>query len=328
MTSTLKLHNDLFNAFSLDGLGGAHHVNAKDVPAWTPKAGNLWVHLNYSNPEDVLWLSGSSGLDPLIVEALLTEETRPRTAALGGGLLITLRGVNLNPHSDPEDMISIRVWIDESRIITCRKRDLISVDDLVHQFNTHQGPYNCAGFLVELVDRIIWRMNDTVEQFEDKVAEFEEQVLAVAGSSLRSELTSLRRQAITIRRYLAPQREALTKLINERMSWLDEESRRRLREVGDRLVRYIEDIDSVRERAALIQEELQSQLAEQMNSRMYVLSVVAAIFLPLGFLTGLVGVNLGGVPGTENAQGFIVFTGVLVAVVIIQIVVFRWKKWM
>ena len=328
MTSTLHLHNDLFNAFLLDGLGGAHNVNVEGVAAWPPPTGNLWVHLNYSNREDILWLSESSGLDSLIVEALLAEETRPRTTTLGGGLLITLRGVNLNPHSEPEDMISIRVWVDDSRIITCRKRHLISVDDLVHQFNSQQGPCNCAGFLVELVDRIIWRMNDTVEQFEDKVAEFEEQVLTVANGSLRTELTSLRRQAITIRRYLAPQREALTRLTNERVTWLDDESRRRLSEVSDRLVRYIEDIDSVRERAALIQEEVQSQMAEQMNSRMYVLSVVAAIFLPLGFLTGLVGVNLGGVPGTENAQGFIVFTGVLVAVVIIQIVVFRWKKWM
>ena len=65
-----------------------------------------------------------------------------------------------------------------------------------------------------------------------------------------------------------------------------------------------------------------------MNARMYVLSVVAVVFLPLGFLTGLVGVNLGGIPGIENSQGFIIFIGVLMVVVIMQVLVFRWKKWM
>ena len=125
---------------------------------------------------------------------------------------------------------------------------------------------DCAEFLVELVNRIIWRMNDTVEQFEDKVAEFEEQVLVSVDSTLRYELTSLRRQAITIRRYLAPQREALNVLTNVRVSWFNDETRRTLREISDRLVRYIEDIDSVRERAALIQEELQSQLIQSAKS--------------------------------------------------------------
>ena len=171
-------------------------------------------------------------------------------------------------------------------------------------------------------------MNDTVEQSEDKVAEFEEQVLVSVDSTLRSELTSLRRQAITIRRYLAPQQEALNVLTNVQVSWFNDETRPRLREISDRLVRYIEDIDSVRERAALIQEELQSQLAEQMNARMYVLSLVAAVFLLLGFLTGLVGVNLGGIPGTENSQGFMIFIGVLTVVVIMQVLVSLWKKWM
>ena len=181
---------------------------------------------------------------------------------------------------------------------------------------------------MELVDRLIWRMSETVDQFEDRVAELEEMVLAVDSSSLRYELATLRRQAISIRRYLAPEREALSRLIIEKVSWLDDGSRLQLREVNDRLIRHIEDIDAVRERAAVTQEELQSRLSEQMNSRMYVLSVVAAIFLPLGFLTGLLGVNVGGIPGTDYPMAFLVFTGMLVVVVVLQVLLFRWKKWM
>ena len=109
---------------------------------------------------------------------------------------------------------------------------------------------------------------------------------------------------------------------------LDDSGLLRLREVGDRLVRHIEDLDAVRERAAVVQEELLSRMSEQMNSRMYVLSVVAAIFLPLGFLTGLLGINVGGIPGADYPLAFLMFIGMLVVVVILQFLVFRWRNWL
>ena len=97
--------------------------------------------------------------------------------------------------------------------------------------------------------------------------------------------------------------------------------------MSDRLIRHIEDLDAVRERAAVTQEELLSRLSDQMNTRMYVLSVVAAIFLPLGFLTGLLGINVGGIPGAENPWAFLLFLLFLVGIVVAQMLWFRRKKW-
>jgi zinc transporter len=327
MTSTLQNSNSTL-AYLLDGDGGAREIDATEVATWVPSDGNLWVHLNYSNSAETEWLTNSSNLDPLIIEALLAEDTRPRITAIDDGLLIALRGVNLNPGADPEDMVSIRLWIDSTRIISSRKRDLISVTDLIEQFNLKRGPCGSAEFLVELLDRLVVRMSDTVDQFEDRIAELDELLLDSEGSSLRKELATLRRQAIAIRRYLAPEREALSRLINEKISWLDDDSRLRLREISNQLIRHIEDIDAVRERAVVTQEELQSRLSEQMNTKIYVLSVVAAIFLPLGFLTSLLGINIGGIPGAEYPPAFFIFIVVLIVVVILQILLFRWKKWM
>jgi len=131
-----------------------------------------------------------------------------------------------------------------------------------------------------------------------------------------------------LRRYLAPQREAMMKLQAEIVPWLSDSDRMHLREITDRVVRYIEDLDSVRDRAAVTQEELVNRLSEQMNTRMYVLSLVAAIFLPLGFLTGLLGINVGGIPGSENQSAFLIFIMMLIVVVFLQIVIFKKKKWL
>lgn len=318
----------LIHAYLLDRQGGGRYLDWSEVQHWQPSQGVLWLHFDYSREPVRDWLEQQSDLDPLVAEALLTEETRPRTLPVGEGLLIALRGVNLNPQSQPEDMVSVRLWVEEHRIISTRKRRLLSVGDLLESLEAGRGPRGAAELLVSLTDLLVWRMSDTVEGFESTIDELEDRLLEPGSGSLRSELAQLRKQTITLRRYLAPEREALSRLLVEKVDWFDEGSRIRLREVSDRLQRHIEDIDAVRERAAVTQEELLSRNSEQLNSRMYVLSVVAAIFLPLGFLTGLLGVNVGGIPGADNPGAFLIFSGLLLVAVVLQVLVFRWRKWL
>ena len=318
-------HSDSPVCYQFDGKGGA---TAASPDAWASSGATVWVPLDYSRSSHRDWLTQFSALDDIVIEALLAEDTRPRTTVIGKGLLIALRGVNLNPGADPEDMISVRIWIDENRIVTTRRRELLSINDIISQLETGEGPGSSADFVSLLADRLVWRMTDTIEGMEDKAAELEESMLEGGQASLRFELASLRRQAITLRRYLSPQREALGRLVSEKVEWIDDEHRMRIREITDRLIRDMEDLDAVRERAAVSQEELLSRLSEQLNQRMYVLSIVAAIFLPLGFLTGLLGINVGGMPGADNPLAFWIFSGLLVFAVVTQLLVFRWKKWL
>ena len=97
--------------------------------------------------------------------------------------------------------------------------------------------------------------------------------------------------------------------------------------MSDRITRYIEDLDSVKDRASVAYEELSSHLAEQMNARMYILSLIAGLFLPLGFLTGLLGINVGGIPLADSPWGFFEVVMFLTALVVVQVLIFRRKHW-
>ena len=312
----------------LDGRGGAKHLSAEELTNWQPEHGVLWLHLDLFDPDIGKWLQSNTDLHELAIEALMSEETRPRATTLDDGLLLSLRGVNLNPGSDPEDMVAVRIWADSHRIISSRRRQLVATRELVAQLDSGRGPKSSTELLVEWIDLIVWQMSNTVNEFEDAVLQLEDRVLSESPAGLRSELAQLRKQTISLRRYLAPQREALTRLVVEKVSWLDDDNRMRLRETSDRLIRHIEDIDEVRERAAVAQEELLSRVSEQMNERMYVLSMVAAIFLPLGFFTGLMGINVGGMPGVESNLGFWSVVGICLLVVLALAVYFRRKRWL
>lgn len=309
----------------LDGRGGGRRLDlSRGGPAET---GTTWVHLDRGSEQAGEWLGTRSGLDELVVEALLEDETRPRCVPMQGGTLLILRGVNLNPGADPDDMVAVRLWIERGRIISSRRRRLISVDDLRTALDEGQGPCNAGEFVVELIQHLVARIASAVTDVEDEVDALQAQILAAESHQLRSELSRIRREIILLRRYLAPQRDAMNQLTHLKADWLAEDDVRRLREETDRITRLVEDLDAARERAAVTQEELGSRLSDQLNSRMYVLTVVAGIFLPLSFVTGLLGINVGGIPLAESPFGFPLVLASLAVLLVIEVVIFRWKRW-
>jgi zinc transporter len=238
-----------------------------------------------------------SGLSPLIQEALLEVGTRPRNAVSESGVLVIFRGVNCNPGADPEDMVAIRMFITDQRIITMRRNRVRAVQDVHETLADGSGPTTVGEFFVAVVDRITERIGDVVVDIEDRVAEVEDTIVSAETAELRPRLAELRRESISLRRYIAPQRDMLARLTHERIAWLTDSDKTLLRETAERTARYVEDIDAARERALISQEELNNRLAERMNRAMYTLSIVAAIFLPLGLLTGSAGDQRGRHPG-------------------------------
>ena len=299
-----------------------------DVDAWRPEQGLLWIHLDADHESVLKWLTEKSGLSPLVTEALLEVGTRPRSVVNESGVLAIFRGVNCNPGADPEDMVAMRMFVTEKRIITMRRHRLMAVQDIHESLRSGSGPTTTGEFFVSVVDRITERIGEIVADIEDRVAEVEDTIVSAETAELRPLLAELRRESISLRRYIAPQRDMLARLVHERIVWLSEPDRVLLREVAERTARYVEDIDAARERALIAQEELNNRLSEQMNRAMYTLSIVAAIFLPLGLLTGLLGINVGGIPGTESPWAFFIVTVFLMVLAIVLIAWFKKLKWL
>ena len=317
----------LICAFELDGRGSGRPLDWAGIRAWRPGTGVLWVHLDFKGDVARQWLKEESGVDPVVAQTMLQDDVRPRVMPLENSLLVILRGVNLNPGADPEDMVGIRAWFGTDLIVTLRHRRLMAVNDLRELTETGQGPKGPGEFLYQLADRLIERMGPVIVDLNDRVDDLEDQVLTAQSARLRSSLGEIRREAIALRRHLAPQRDVMARLHQEPMPWLESRQRGHLREIADRTLRYVEDLDSARERAAVIQDELNSRLSDQMNRTMYLLAVVAAVLLPPSLVTGLFGINVGGMPGVENGLAFFIVVASLIAIGVVEVVLLRWLKW-
>jgi zinc transporter len=317
----------LVNAYVLDGHGGARALDWDGVAQWTRADGALWLNLDYSAEDAAAWLERSFADEPLIREALLAHDPRPRTAAFGDNLLLIVRGINQNRGSEPEDMVSVRLWVEPQRVITMRHRASRSLESIAEDVRRGRGPRSPGDLAAELVDRIVEHVATRVDTLGDDIASYEDQLLCGSDADLRAQLADHRRRAIALRRFLAPQRDALTKLAQVPLP-VFATYRDRMTEAADRMMRTVEELDAARDRAAVTQEELASRLTDMTNQRLYVLSLITAVFLPLGFVCALLGVNVGGVPYRDAEWAFWVLCGVFIVGVAIQLWVFRRKGWL
>ena len=311
----------------LDGRGGIRQRDWDGVRRWRPSEGVMWVHLDYGFEESRAWLLRESGVELVACEALLADDPRPRVLAFGDRLLVILRGINLNVGAQPEDMVSIRLWIEPNRIVSLRHRRIAAAKEEWLALLDGRGASEPGEFVVRLCEGLLRHIGQVAEGIDDTVDEIEDGVLTEQREELRASLGHVRRQAIALRRFVAPQRDALTSLQGASVTWLQADSRGRLREAGERMMRVVEQLDAARDRAAVTQEELASRTAELINRRLYVLSLIAATFLPLTLIVELFGSGVGGMPLRDTPYGFLVLLGSLAGLSAIQVWLFRKLGW-
>ena len=296
----------IFYLIAGDGNSASAHRNAESdairdaIDSARGTSGFVWVHFQ----GDVNFINSSTqsiGLPGPVTRIISAQETRPRCTVVDEGAVVILRGVNLNEGAEPEDMISIRVWLERGLIVTCAIRQLLGVSDICEMIETGRAPLSPAQLAGQIALRLADRTEPVVASLNEQVDDLEEMLEDDASRISRATLADIRRTAIILRRYIFPQRDALTTLV-------------------------IEELDALRDRAQVIHDQIMDERSERMNRQMLVLTVVAALFLPISFLTGLFGMNVGGLPLEQNPFGFAIIVAAMAVILILELLIFRWMR--
>ncbi|SHE37292.1 zinc transporter [Modicisalibacter ilicicola DSM 19980] len=314
-------------AYCLDGTGGGTLLDADQLHRlWNSNEPSLWLHLDFRHDDVMTYLHSLAGLDEAVIEALLEEDTRPRVARFGRGVVTTLRGINFNPGAARDDLISLRVWMTPKRLITLRRHPLHAVSVVRERIDGGDGALTIPDLVAWLTETLVDQVGDVTHQLDENLARMEEAQLTDQAEIDADDLARIRRPLINLRRFMGPQRDCLSQLAQGPL-WLDEETKVSLRESANQLSRYVEDFNAMQERALILQEQLWSEHNERLNQRMYMLAIITTVFLPLSFLTGLLGINVGGIPGAESPYGFTVFIGITLVIGVLVMLLLKRKHW-
>lgn len=315
----------LMSVYDVAPDGAATRIDEAD-PEAAPADGAAWrwLHGDVNAPAFRDW--AARRLPPLAAATLLQAETRPRCDHLGDGAAINLRGVNLNPENRVEDMVSLRIWATDRLVVTARMRRVMTIKALVEAFEAGRAPAGPCAFLAAAADGLTDRLDAVVVELEaagDEVEDRQVEGEAVAAA----EIARIHRAAIMLRRFAGPQREALHRLAALPGAPMTDALRPAMRETANRAARNAEALEALRDRMAVAQAHDEARAAVRMGRHGHLLSIVAAIFLPLGFLTGVFGVNVAGMPGVESPAAFWLLCAGMTAMGIGLALAFRWMRW-
>jgi zinc transporter len=264
--------------------------------------GFIWVHMEGAD-EGNLALLKDQDIPEIAASALIATETRPRCDQIEDGALINLRGPAAVATEDSDRLVSIRMWVRHGKVNSVSRRPLSATEAVRGQME-HVNILDPGDLVAAFARAISRELDPQVAELGDTLDDCESDLEPHQIYKLRSTIARIRSEAIAFRRFVAPDRDALLTLADMGVAWLAEEDRLHIREAADRFARMTEELEAVRERAALLHEQLTDLRGEQMESRSLLISIVALIFLPLTFVTGLLGMNVKGIPYAEEPWAF------------------------
>ncbi|WP_162505416.1 zinc transporter ZntB [Candidatus Arsenophonus triatominarum] len=212
-------------------------------------------------------------------------------------------------------------------IISSRHRKVKSLEPVIDDLNHHVGGKTSGEWLVEVADSINDEVSDFTDILHDRLIKMEKKILTEEIPE-RGKLALLRKQIIIVRRYMPTQRDVFARLATEKFLWMSDDDRHRMQENAERLGRCIDELDGFVARIAVITDEINALISEATNKRIYTMSMLAIVFVPLTFLTGLFGVNLNGIPGSEFKFAFSIFCLLLSCLISFVIWWLKRGKWL
>ena len=206
--------------------------------------------------------------------------------------------------SDPSEVATLWGYATPSFLITARKHPLKTCDDLRAAVRAGLRVASGIDLLAKLFGLRMEALHDLVDDINGEVDEIEDQVLRGRVTEQREQLGRLRRDCARLRRGFAPERTAMQKMVARPQTALGDQVSDWLRSVADDLAFLTDEVLALQERAKLLQEELSARVAEDTGRKLNALTALTAAFLPMTLITGIFGMNVAGLPGTDASRAF------------------------
>jgi len=290
--------------FVFDGRGDVQAFpSTKAAPTLPPKS-FLMVAGQVSAPEFRAWLAAEIG--PAFADLMANGASRTRCTVIEDRALVSMRVVRRGDPMEAGEGATVSIFLERGRVIVASDVNIPEVLGLAQWHQARFAPHSPADLVARLGLRAADRLEGSIERAGDVLDDIEEQLLADIIADAPDQLAEVRRSLISFRRIVWPQRDMLTTLEIEDLSFFSSRDRSRLREAAHRSARVAEELQALSERAVLVHEQILDARAEQLNRSLLFLAAVTAIFMPLTLITGLLGMNVAGIPFADSPWAFLV----------------------
>jgi magnesium transporter len=312
--------------------GRTSQADAVD-PAWLkPDSGvTVWVDLMNPTPEEGKQiLSDVFHFHELSVDDALSALQFPKVESYGAYLYLILHRIDFAAREHCFQTHDVDFFLGDRFLVTVHSGDSRSFEQVsaICQRNTMALGEGSAALLHRIVDVIVDNYRPEIEQLSQRLDELEDRVFESGGASLAMDILNFKKDVSSLRRVIQPQRDVVGRLARREFPWIDEQISYRFRDVHDHLVRIADESMFFQDRITSLLDANLATVSNQLNQIMKILTLIATVFMPLTFITGLYGMNVD-LPhfGLGGVTMFWVLMAIMTVVVVVMLMYFRKRDW-
>jgi magnesium transporter len=314
-----------------------HHLTEERIADIQDAAGHkttgsvTWINVDGLHDVETIGRIGTLfDLHPLVIEDILNTGQRPKIDDYGSYLFIVLKMIRFD---SPTGMVvneQLSMVVADRFVLTFQERQGDVFEPVRERIRRLKSRIRSAGtdyLACALMDTVAENYISVVERIGEQIEDLEEEILSGHDSGVMEKINRFKKETSYLKKSVRPAREAVFQLLRLESDLIDEKTRPFFKDLEDLIIHATEAIDTYHD---LLTDQLNiynSATANRMNDIMKVLTVFAAIFIPLTFIAGIYGTNFEYLPELRYKYSYFIFWGVLIVIAGGLLGYFKRKKW-
>lgn len=314
--------------FVADGSARALATATEALPLLQPQGpadGFVWLHVNLGHAGAERWLRGFTHLPDSFYEATTDGSRATRIERDEESLLAVMNDVVFDFDYDASDVSTLCVCVQPRLVVTARRHPLRSVDRLRVAVKSGAVIDSSVSLLDHLLRDQADELQRIVRRATDRIDAIEDDLLAGRHQRHTGELARLRRLMVRLQRLLAPEPSALLRMLSRPPRWVTPDDVQHLHRSHEEFALVLRDMAALQERIKSMQDEISARVAQRDSRSLFMLTVVTVLALPINLVSGMFGMNVGGIPLSGSGHGFWVMLGVIATLTAV-IATLGWRR--
>jgi magnesium transporter len=307
-------------------------TSADECQLFRDKPTITWINVEgIHRPEILEKIASCFNLHPLIREDIGDIEQRPKIEDLESYIYVALKMLSYNVENAEIEIEQISLVVGHNFVISFQETVGDVFNPVRDRIKNSKGRIRKMGadyLAYALVDAIVDNYYKILDEFGEKIEFLEEEIITRPDQLVLKEIYHLKREIIFLRKVIFPLKELLRSIERSDSQLIKDSTRIYFRDIYDHVIQVADSMEMFREMLTGMVEAYLSSLSNKLNEVMKVLTIIATIFMPLTFLTGIFGMNFKFIPGLERVWGFPVSLSLMIITALFMVRHFQKKQWM
>jgi magnesium transporter len=306
-------------------------VNVKDCYNFKEKPSVTWINVVGLHDVDVIRKIGEHyDIHSLVLEDIVNTSQRPKIEDYGKHIYIVLKMLHFNEEINEVESEQVSLILGTNFVICFQEKEedvFDSIRERIRNDKSRIRKMDADYLCYVLLDAIIDNYFVILELIGDKIEEIEGSLVSNPTPETLQTIHHLKKELLFLRKSVWPLREVINNLQREESSLINDSLMIFFRDLYDHTIQIIDTIETFRDMVSGMFDIYMSSVSNKMNEVMKVLTIFAAIFIPLTFIAGIYGMNFEYMPELAIPWAYPMVWIVIILVSFTLLGYFKHKKW-